>query len=163
MNTDHTSLLRDAAVAGSLASLASTAVLAARGRRETGRASAPINAISHWVHGPAAYTRNEPDRRHTGLGLAIHHASSLLWGLAYVALLRRAAATRRPRLDRPWKAAALTTLVAAVTDFKLVPPRLTPGFEHRLSRGSVASTYLAFGVGLALSGLWLQARRRRRP
>jgi len=53
-------------------------------------------------------------------------------------------------------------LVAAVTDFKLVPPRLTPGFEHRLSRGSGTVTYLAFGVGLALSGLWLEARRRRK-
>jgi len=162
MNTDNTSFLRDAALAGSVASLASTAVLAAGGRRETGRVSAPINAISHWVHGPAAYAANEPDARHTGLGLVIHHASALLWGLGYVALLRRAAATR-PRLDTPWKAAAVTTLVAAVTDFKLVPPRLTPGFEHRLSRGSVTVTYLAFGIGLALSGLWLQARRRRTP
>ena len=54
MSADNTSLLRDAALAGSVASLASTAALAAQGRRETGRASAPINAISHWVHGPAA-------------------------------------------------------------------------------------------------------------
>jgi hypothetical protein len=41
-----------------------------------------------------------------------------------------------------------------------VPERLTPGFEHRLSRGSVAATYVAFGLGLALTGLWMDGRRR---
>ena len=162
MNTDHTSLLREAVVAGSAASLVSMAALAATGRRETGRASAPINAISHWVHGPAAYAEDEPDARHTVLGLAIHHASALFWGLGYVALMRRATEAV-PGLAAPWKAAAATTLVAAVTDLKLVPPRLTPGFEHRLSRTGVATTYLAFALGLALSGLSLDARRRRRP
>lgn len=156
---DPTSLLRDGLVAGSLASLASTVALAARGRSETGRASAPINAVSHWVHGPSACARNEPDARHTALGLAIHHASALFWGFGYAALLRRAAAAPA-KANTPLTLAAATTLVAAVTDLKLVPERLTPGFEHRLSRGSVAATYVAFGLGLALSGLWLDARRR---
>jgi hypothetical protein len=40
-----------------------------------------------------------------------------------------------------------------VVDLGLVPERLSPGFERRLSRPSTGLVYLSFGVGLALGGL----------
>ena len=49
--------------------------------------------------------------------------------------------------------AAGITAVAAVTDFKLIPERLTPGFEHRLSTRSLVLTYALFATGLALGAI----------
>ena len=164
------SFLRHVLASGSAASVLSTFTLAGLGRRETPGAAAPINAISHWVHGDRAYRRDRPDLRHTGLGLAIHQASALLWGVLYEALLglrvasraesgpRRAtparpvslSAARRPPIDELVGLAAGVTALAAFTDLRLVPPRLSPGFEHRLRPASVGLVYLAFCGGLAL-------------
>ena len=52
-----------------------------------------------------------------------------------------------------------TSAIACVADFKLTPERLTPGYEHRISRKSLAATYLLFAVGLVLGSLALRARR----
>jgi hypothetical protein len=167
--------LRNAWISGSIASLASALVLAGRGRLETPTAAAPINAVSHWIHGDRAYARNRSTLRHTALGFAIHHASAVFWGLLYEAVLRRIARSRRtggaadpkrplqagmPALgDRPagvptagdrLAGAALVTGVAALTDLRLVPARLTPGFEHRLRPASVALVYLGFAAGLVI-------------
>jgi hypothetical protein len=49
--------------------------------------------------------------------------------------------------------AAVVTAVAALTDLRLVPPRLSPGFENRLRPTSVTAVYVAFGTGLALAGM----------
>ena len=50
------------------------------------------------------------------------------------------------------------TSLAAVIDLRAVPERLTPGFERRLSSGSLALVYLAFGAGLALADIGLRRR-----
>lgn len=141
---------------GSAASLLSAAVLAWRGHRETGRAAAPIDAVSHWVHGPKAYRRDELDLTHTALGYAVHHASSVFWGLLYAALL-----TRRSGAARTIGAALAVTGLAAYTDLRAVPDRLSPGFQHRLSPRSVAAVYLAVACGLALAAATTPARRNR--
>lgn len=139
---------------GSLASLASAAVLAWRGRRETGSPFAAINAPAHWLWGRESLHRDGPSLRHTLIGAVVHHASSLFWAVFYEWL--------QDRRDRPSAAgvvadAAATTAFAAVVDLKLTPQRLTPGFERRLSRRSLAGVYVAFAAGLALAVL---ARRR---
>ena len=139
---------------GSLASLASAAMLAWRGRREVGSPFAAINAPAHWLWGRESLHRDGPSLRHTLTGAAIHHASSLFWAVFYEWL--------QALRDRPSPAtvvadAAATTAVAAVVDLKLTPQRLTPGFERRLSSPSLAGVYVAFAAGLALAVL---ARRR---
>ena len=48
---------------------------------------------------------------------------------------------------------ALSALAAWV-DLAVVPPALSPGFERRLSRGSLCLVYLGFAAGLALGELW---------
>lgn len=55
--------------------------------------------------------------------------------------------------------AALGTGIAAVVDLRLVPPPLTPGFEHRVSPTSLVWVYASFAVGLALGGLLCGAGR----
>jgi len=135
---------------GSVASLLSAALLAWRGRAETGSAAAAINAPSHWLWGRKALRSDGTNLRHTLLGMAIHHASSVFWAVFYEALQarRRRAASGSVLVD-----AAAVTAAAALVDLRLVPERLTPGFERRLSAPSLSCVYLGFAVGLALGGL----------
>lgn len=139
---------------GSLASLASAAVLAWRGHRETGSPFAAINAPAHWLWGRRSLRRNDASLRHTLVGVVVHHTSSLFWAAFYEWLQSR---RRQPSPATVVADAAATTAVAAVVDLKLTPERLTPGFERRLSRPSLAGVYVAFAAGLALAVL---ARRR---
>lgn len=144
--------LREGVVAGTLAGVLSAAVLAVMGRRETGHAAAPINAVSHWVWQPEALHANEPSLRHTGTGFATHHAASVLWATLY-ALARQKLRPGSP----PTVAGAITTsAVAAVVDFKMTPERFTPGFEHRLSTSALVGVYaaLALGTYLGAKAVW---------
>jgi hypothetical protein len=139
-----------ALVDGLLAALVSGAMLLWRGRADTGRAWPPINAISHWLWPRDAMRRNDASVKHTLTGAAVHYGSSVFWALAYRRLLSR----RRHAsvLDAAADAAAVTAL-AAVVDLAVVPKRLTPGFEQRLTRPSITLVYAGFAVGLALGGL----------
>ena len=146
----HAPLLRHVAGEGSLAALLSMAVLAWRGLRDSGSASAPINAISHWIWPRSALQRDDPSLRYTGTGGVVHVASSMLWAGVYGLVRTR---RRRPTAANALTDAAAVTAVASVVDLALVPQRLTPGFEHRLSRPSLFLVYAGFGLGLALGGL----------
>lgn len=150
------SSVKRAAVSGTLAGLLSMGVMAQRGRSETGSAVAPINAPSHWVYGDQALAQDDASLRYTLPGALIHQASGVFWGLLFDQLLRGGSGRN---IKRVALAAAGTTAVAALVDLKLVPQRLTPGFERRLSSRSVFLTYGAFAVGLALGGLLLRGRR----
>ena len=144
-------MLTEGLLAGALSAL----VLAWRGRAEVGSAAAPVNAVSHWIWPQQALHEDEPSLKHTGTGGALHLASALMWSACYSWLRsRRLHPTAR---DAVTDAAALTA-VAALVDLKLVPKRLTPGFEQRLRPRSLTLVYAGFAAGLALGGL-LQLRR----
>ncbi|NUZ06014.1 hypothetical protein [Piscinibacter koreensis] len=154
---------------GSAASLLSLLMLALGARREAQAIAAPMNAISHWFYGKRAYTIDDASLKHTGVGVVVHHLSALVWGALFEAVLKGLAKRRRPVATHIGKAtkdrapvggvgagpllvgAAAVTAVAALTDLKLVPERLTPGFENRLRPGSVALVYVAFAAGLAIA------------
>jgi hypothetical protein len=140
---------------GLLASLASGAMLLWRGRADTGRAWPPINAISHWLWPREAMRRDDASLKHTLTGAVVHYGSSVFWALAYRWL--RSRRRHASALNAASDAAAVTAL-AAVVDLALVPKRLTPGFEQRLTRPSLALVYAGFAFGLTLGGLL--ARRR---
>lgn len=148
-------------VSGSVASLLSAAALAFAGKREARSAAAPLNAVSHWYWGPRALWQQQVDGKHTLAGYATHHGASVFWATLFAALLERRPAlnTARPLVC----ASAATAAVACFVDFQLTPERLTPGFEHRLSRPALAATYLAFGAGLALGALATSAPRASSP
>jgi hypothetical protein len=135
---------------GMLAATVSAAVLLWRGRRETGNVAAPVNAISHWLWPQKALQNDDVSLRYTATGSAVHYASSMLWAGLYEVIRRR---RRRPTAGNACADAAAVTAVAAVVDLKLVPPRLTPGFEHRLTPAGLAMVYGGFALGLAVGGL----------
>lgn len=139
--------LRDAVIVGSFASLTSLAPMILRSRAENATAWAALNAPSHWVWGDAALCQDACSVRYSALGLAIHHASAGFWALLHEKLLGRDESSRV--IARLLGKAALTTAVAAWVDLRVVPHRLTPGFQRRLSERSLLTVYVLFGLGLA--------------
>jgi hypothetical protein len=137
--------LRRALVSGSFASAASTAALAAAGRRELGDAAAPLNGPSQWVWGRHASYRDGFTLRHTALGYGIHHLASVFWALWF----ERIANHRRAALP----AAIATASLACIVDNACRPRRFRPGFEKRLSARSLFLVYAAFAAGLAAAAL----------
>lgn len=141
-----TTAIKRGVLSGGSASVLSTLALAAMGKRDTNSMFAPTNAVSHYVWGDKAYKRNGLSLRYTLTGYLIHHASATFWGVLFERLLGR-------KLDNKSVATTLATsaaasAVACLTDYKLAPDSLQPGFEERLSKPSVALVYGAFAVGL---------------
>ena len=140
--------LASAIVAGSTGSLASTALIALCSRSETGHAAAGSNATSQWVFGERAALKNRASLPHTATGYAIHHLMSIFWALQFERFGRR---DRAERLRVALEDAALTAIVAAFVDFRLMPSRFTPGFEKRLSRKALLLVYSGYAAGLGLT------------
>jgi hypothetical protein len=138
-------------VGGATSSLLSTAALALLGRRETGSAYAPTNAVSHWIYGDEALHENAPTLRHTVPGYLIHHGSAMFWSVLLERVCGRLFDRREPALTLGVAAAA--SAVACFADYQLTPKRFQPGFEAHLSRPSLAVVYGVFGVGLALGAM----------
>jgi hypothetical protein len=152
--------LRDGAISGSLASVASTAVLSARGKKESATPYGPTNAISHWLWGERAARRDGLSMRYTVLGYGIHHASATLWAVVYEKLLGD---KPEGKAVAPALAGGLATAaLACFVDYKMTPQRLQPGFEKRLSSRSLVMVYGAFGLALAVRGLASSRTRRAR-
>jgi len=143
-----TKTLERALVSGATSSLLSTVALAIAGKKETGSALAPTNAVSHYVHGDKAGRKGGASLRYTATGYLIHHASSTFWSLAFEKVAGR-------HLDRTTPlglltASAATSAFAAFADYKLTPKRFQPGYEKHLSQKSLAGVYACMALGLAL-------------
>lgn len=154
-------VLRTGLIAGTCASLASTAALMLCGRREAGSLVAPTNATSHWLWGDdEAFAARRPTLRHTGIGYATHHASAVFWALLYAWLH----AERHPprTVAQALAGAGTATAVACTIDYTVTPRRLTPGFERHLSKPSMGVVYGLFAIGLA-AGCLLAQRGSGRP
>lgn len=143
--TTGSRLVRYAILSGSIASVVSTLAAAWCGRHESGHAASATNATSHWIWGDGAARQNRTSWRYTAVGYFIHHAASIFWALFFEWWIGRAGVK-----NVPIKAAA-TSALACFVDFRLTPPRLTPGFEKRLSRRSLFLVYAAFAVGLLVA------------
>lgn len=131
-------------IAGSVASVASSAVIVIESKRRTGNAATGTNATSQWIWGRGARRSRRLDWRHTFVGYLIHHASSVFWAAQFESkCARRLVADDRRR-------AALVAGAAAIVDYGVMPRRFTPGFESRLPAHAIAVAYAAFGLGLWL-------------
>jgi hypothetical protein len=150
--------LREGALTGTAAGLFSTAVLATAGQRQSGSAFAPINAVSHWLWGDESLHAQQPSLRHTLTGYVTNHLAAIFWA----ALYSRAYGHRdeAKRLPQAALGAAATSALAYVVDYHVVPERLTPGYEHRISSGALLATYGALAAGLALGAVLLGEQRR---
>jgi hypothetical protein len=129
---------------GSVASIAATAMISWRCRRDAHSAISGTNATSHWLWGDRAKYKYRFAPRYTVVGYLIHHASSVFWGTVYERWFPNKSASL---LSSAKNAAAVATLACAV-DYVVTPKRLTPGFEKHLSMKSMLLVYLAFGAGL---------------
>jgi hypothetical protein len=148
--------VREGAVAGTVASILSTAVLATAGQRQAGSAVAPTNAVSHWLWGEESLHAQRPTLRHTLTGYVTHHLASVFWAALYSLLYgHRDEAKTVPQAIAGGVA---TSAVACLVDYQMVPKRLTPGYEHRISTGAMVATYGALAAGFALGALLLQQR-----
>jgi hypothetical protein len=138
---------RRALVSGSVASILSTAMLAACGRLENGAAAGPVNGPSQWIWGRWAAHVRRPSLRHTLTGHAVHHVCSCGW-----ALLHERWHGNDGRPQAAIAKAAATAALASFVDYQLTPKRLRPGFETQLSKPSLLAVYGAFAFGLAIAG-----------
>jgi hypothetical protein len=155
MTTSWKQALREGAVAGSIASVLSAGWLAWRGQVR-GEPAAPVNAVSHWFFGDRALRQDEPSLLYTLTGYLTHHGASLFWGT-----LHAKAWGARPEAKEPLPAVAgavAASAVACFVDYQLTPKRLTPGFEHRLTKPELAGVYALFAVGLAVGSMLMRRR-----
>jgi len=141
-------LLGRALISGTCASICSSIVLLAAGRKDCGSALAPINAVSHWVWADRTFQEGRSSFAYTFTGYVIHHAMSVLWAICFEGVASSA---------RSWLAGGHSMLagplvagVAAGVDLKLTPERLTPGFERKVTGLMLTAVYLAFGLALAM-------------
>jgi hypothetical protein len=143
-------LLVSTLLTGTVASVVSTAALAALAEAEGKRPMAPTNSTSHWLHGDGAGSFDGIDLEHTGLGLVTHHASAMFWALPFEAWL----AFRPPRSSiELLRDATVMSAIAAIVDYGIVPKRLTPGWELSLSKKSMAGAFASLAIGLAAGAL----------
>jgi hypothetical protein len=150
METWNTALQRGL-VGGAASSVLSTVALAALGKREGSSAYAPTNAVSHWIHGDEAMHAYRPTWRHTLPGYLIHHGSAVFWSVLFERLCGRLLDRKEPLTTLGVATAA--SAVACFVDYQLTPERLQPGYEHHLSRPSLAVVYGTFGIGLAIGAM----------
>lgn len=150
LNSNWSQLGFSAVTTGTVAALVSAMALAALAKSEGKGALQPLNATSHWIQGDAAAQVERPTARHTLVGFATHHLSSVLWAGFFEAWLARNPPRSMWSLLRD--AFAMSGIAAAV-DYGATPHRFTPGWELALSKKSLAVTYVAFAFGLAAGAL----------
>jgi hypothetical protein len=147
------SLIRNSLVGGTLTALASTLAATLLARAEGKPPAAAMNAVSHWLWGARAARQDDLSARYTLTGTVTNHAACVLWAGVYELLQQRLPRTRAHALAAGPAVAAL----AYVVDYHVVPRRLTPGYELRLGKRSLAVLYGVIALSLPLRAL-LQSR-----
>ena len=135
-----------------LTSTATSAALVLLSAKDTGRPAAALNATSHIVWGDQAAKFDEWDVRHTLVGTLLNAGAMGFWSTVQAFL-------PEPRsVFGAARNAAIVTVLAYATDYHLVPQRLNPGFEQRLSRKSLFGAYAVLAAALAVSALATRQR-----
>jgi len=124
---------------------ATTATLCLLSSRDTGHPAAALNATSHILWGEKARGHDQWDVRHTLTGALLNAGAMGLWSVVLGFLPRPRSALGAVRNG------TIVSALAYVTDYHVVPQRLTPGFEQRLSPKSIFSTYAVLAASLAVS------------
>jgi hypothetical protein len=133
-------------------SAATTAALVLLSSKDTGHPAAALNATSHIVWGDKAAKYDDWDLRHTLVGGLLNAGAMGFWSAVQTLLPKPRSAFGALRN------ATIVTAVAYVTDYYLVPKRLNPGFEQRLSVKSLFGTYAVLAASLAVSAFATQRR-----
>lgn len=113
---------------------------------------APINAISHILFGDAAIGVKRPIPKFLFSGLVLNLFAMFGWA-AIAELAYQLLHITRGQAVATILVAVAVTVVAYVTDFFIVPKRLTPGFERIISQGALVAVYGVLAAAFACSGL----------
>jgi len=142
--------IKDTLATGTVATTATNGALAILGKAENGNALGPINAVSHIVWGKEAAHADQLDVRHTVLGTVLNTVAVTGWAGVHELMMPR---RRRPSAQRALLAGAAVSTLAYITDYHVLPKRLTPGFEERLSGKALFSVYAILAVAFAAGSL----------
>lgn len=142
--------MNDTLRTGAVAAAATTAAVALLSRAENGSASEGLNAVSHILWGDEALGTDACDVRHTVAGAGLNAAAVTSWAGIHEMMMPRG---ERPSVGKALLAGAATSALAFAVDFHVVPKRLTPGFEEKLSRGSLLGVYAVLALALAAGSL----------
>jgi hypothetical protein len=143
---------QNAFITAGVAAAATTVAATLLSRAETTHPAAALNATSHIVWGDDAAAVDDADLRHTALGAFLNAGAMLAWAGVQELL------PRSKSVGGAVVKGAFVTALAYVTDYYVVPKRLTPGFEKRLSSRNLALIYASMAAALSLGAL-LTARR----
>ena len=141
------------------ATAATTAAVAACGAIDDGNAVAPVNAVSHIAWGDEAAEQDDASLKYTATGATLNAAAIASWAAIYELGFGRAA--RRGNIKTAIAGGIATAALAYVTDYYIVPKRLTPGFEKRLSSPSMFAVYAALAASLPMASLAAGLRAQR--
>lgn len=150
--------MRDSIIPGTVAGLTTLATIAARGRKDTDSAIAPINASSHAIWGDKAAGVEATTIRHTVPGVIFNVAGAAWWALVFEKLFGTAVGRRG--FPAALLGSTATAGLAYLVDYHVIPRRLTPGWEHRVSRGSLFMTLGAMATGLTVGTMLTRQERR---
>lgn len=145
------SWIEDTLQTGAIAGVATTCAVAACGQAEDGQALAPINAVSHILWGDKAAYKTGASGKYTATGLALNALAVGSWAGVHEAAFGQSA--RRGDVPMALLGGAITSALAYITDYYVVPKRLTPGFEMRLSSKSMFAVYATLALSLGLASL----------
>ncbi len=141
-------LATDVIVGGTIAGAATTLAAAAIGQARDRRPYGPINATSHIVWGERAARASRADLAHTAPGLALNLGAGMWWAAVYEACFGDA-----PRASVSLAGGVALSALAYVVDYHVVPRRLTPGWELRMSPRELALMYGVLALALPLRAL----------
>ncbi len=147
-------LLENTLCTGAAASVATAVAAAVLGETEKGKPLGPLNAVSHILWGDEAAKHNEASLKYTATGLLLNTAAVTMWAGLYEMLHDRR--QKKDDLAGTLLDGALVSAAAYITDYCLVPKRLTPGFELKLSTWALLGIYgvlaLSFAAGSKMHG-----------
>jgi hypothetical protein len=148
---DWDDALRNATRSGAIAAATVSTAVAVAGVRDSGSAVAPVNATSHIAWGESAAAFESVDAKHTLVGMVLNAGACVFWATFYEKWFGRAA--ERGDVGAALLGGAAVAAAAYVTDYHVVPKRLTPGWEARISPRSLAAAYVVLALSLPLRGL----------
>jgi hypothetical protein len=150
MNSWNTAL-RSSVRIGGLTGLATAVTAALCGWRESNNAVAPLNAISHIVWGEEATAQEQVSAKYTATGLVLNISAMFGWAFVFAAIFGGRQKSNRAAVSL--SGGVLVSILAYIVDYHVVPKRLTPGIEARLSARSLLAVYSVLALSLGLGGL----------
>lgn len=143
------SFLKNSLIVGGIASAATTMAAIVFSRAEKKPPVAAINAVSHIAWGDSAFGEEKPTIKHTATGAVLNAAAVTSWSMLLQLVLPK---KNRNLTDTLAKTAAVTA-AAYVIDYHVVPQRLTPGFEEKLSKKALFGIYTVMAISMALASV----------